>query len=245
MQQTAQTHKQTAEELLLELRSYCELHADENIVKKYSRYFKGDYNAWGISQPLMDEKKAELKKRSDITFDVVFEIAPMLMKSGKYEETSFTLILFTMLSGKASLAEFKQLEQWFEIGMTNWAHADYLGMFLLPELIKKGVISKDDLIPWLQSPYKFQRRCVPVTYIKLLKETPPQVLFDIIEVLMHDTQREVHQGVGWFLREAWKKHPEVTEQYLLKYKDTAPRLIFQYACEKMTPENKLRFKKAK
>jgi hypothetical protein len=36
-----------------------------------------------------------------------------------------------------------------------------------------------------------------------------------------------------------------TELFLLKYKDSAPRLIFQYACEKMTAEEKQRFKRAK
>ena len=35
------------------------------------------------------------------------------------------------------------------------------------------------------------------------------------------------------------------EEYLLKYKDTAARLIFQYATEKMTPEGKARFRREK
>ena len=62
---------------------------------------------------------------------------------------------------------------------------------------------------------------------------------------MVDKDREVHQGVGWFLREAWKKNHEVTESFLLKWKDRAPRLIIQYATEKMTKEEKLRFRKEK
>jgi 3-methyladenine DNA glycosylase AlkD len=51
--------------------------------------------------------------------------------------------------------------------------------------------------------------------------------------------------MGWFLREAWKVNAAEVEAFLLKYKDSAPRLIIQYACEKMTPENKQRFKRAK
>jgi hypothetical protein len=49
--------------------------------------------------------------------------------------------------------------------------------------------------------------------------------------------------MGWFLREAWKKKPVETEAFLLKWKEVAPRLIIQYATEKMTAENKLRFKR--
>jgi 3-methyladenine DNA glycosylase AlkD len=66
-----------------------------------------------------------------------------------------------------------------------------------------------------------------------------------IEPLMTDKEREVHQGVGWFLREAWKIEPAPVEEFLLKYKDTAPRLIFQYATEKMTAEGKSRFRRSK
>jgi 3-methyladenine DNA glycosylase AlkD len=68
---------------------------------------------------------------------------------------------------------------------------------------------------------------------------------EFIEPLMHDPEREVHQGVGWFLREAWKIQPEPVEQFLLKYKDTSPRLIFQYATEKMQPEARERYRKAR
>ncbi len=238
--------KTTAEALYTEIIQFCQSNANEELVKKYSRYFKdGKYNAWGISQALMDGKKDELKKRNILTFDLIFETAPMLMQSGKYEETSFALAMLTQLSKNFTIDVFHRLENWFSIGITNWAHADYLGMFLLPMFLKKKIVTKEDFIPWITSPYKFQRRCVPVTFIKLLKEVPVDNLVSITDPLMKDDQREVHQGVGWFLREAWKLHPQPIEEYLLKYKDTAPRLIFQYATEKMTQENKLRFRKSK
>ncbi|MDP4292683.1 MAG: DNA alkylation repair protein, partial [Bacteroidota bacterium] len=51
-------------------------------------------------------------------------------------------------------------------------------------------------------------------------------------------------GIGWFLREAWTIQPSETEAFLLRWKETAPRLIFQYACEKMTAEQKLQFKRS-
>jgi hypothetical protein len=55
----------------------------------------------------------------------------------------------------------------------------------------------------------------------------------------------VHQGLGWFLREAWKLYPQPVENYLAVWKDSAPRLIFQYATEKMTPEQKACFRREK
>ncbi len=234
-----------AEELYNDIHQYCIDHADENLVKKYSRYFKeGVYNAWGLTTDMIVSKRKELLKNGELTVDLIFQAAPLLMKDDKYEETSFAITLLNSLPNQFTKETFRRLEEWFEYGITNWAHADTLGMFLLPTFLKKKVITEYDFIPWITSKHKFQRRCVPVTFIKSLKECPLQDLFGIIDPLMQDSEREVHQGVGWFLREAWKKFPQQTEEYMLIYKDISPRLIFQYACEKMTPENKARFKKA-
>ena len=49
--------------------------------------------------------------------------------------------------------------------------------------------------------------------------------------------------VGWFLREAWRKRPGPVESFLLKWKDSAPRKIYQYATEKMTKQQKARFRR--
>lgn len=231
-------------DLYKEIHEYCVANANEEMVKKYSRYFKdGTYDAWGLTQTLLDAKKDDLRKRKFLTFDLIFETAPLLIKSGKYEETSFVLIMINLLSDEYTINAFEKLEALYDIGITNWAHADHLGMFTLPAFLNKGVVTKKHFIPWITSAKKFKRRCVPVTFIKLLKTESLEELLKIVDPLMLDPEREVHQGMGWFLREAWKLYPEQTEKYMLKYKDTAPRLIFQYACEKMDSSGKAKFKK--
>lgn len=236
----------TAEELFRELHDYCLANINEENIKKYSRYFKGGYDAYGLSQPLMRDKIKEVLRRKDFGMKVLLEAAPLMISTCKYEETTFALLLLGGLKKRLDRNAFREIEKWFEYGIYNWAHADTLGMFILPNFLLKSIINIDDFESWLSSPYKFQRRCVPVTFIKLLKtEIDYNYLFNFIEPLMTDPEREVHQGVGWFLREAWKKKPEATEAFLLKWKNTSPRLIFQYACEKMTPENKLKFKRDK
>jgi 3-methyladenine DNA glycosylase AlkD len=80
-----------------------------------------------------------------------------------------------------------------------------------------------------------------------LLKTPADIgsLLDFLRPLMMDQERVVHQGAGWFLREAWKKDPKPVEAFLLEWKDKAPRLIFQYATEKMTPAARARFRRGK
>jgi hypothetical protein len=237
----------TANELFKEAREFCESNADAALVEKYSRYFKeGVYDAWGVGQALFEAKWKELIKEKQVDIPLVIEAAPLLFESGKYEETSFVLIIIKELPKQYNREVFDAIGKMFEYGIYNWAHADTLGMFIMPKFLKQGIVEIGDFLPWLVSPYKFQRRTVPVTLIKSLKTTDDfRVLFNMLEPLMSDPEREVHQGMGWFLREAWKLNHEVTEEFLLKWKNTAPRLIFQYACEKMTEDDKLRFRKEK
>lgn len=229
-----------------EFRAYCLKHADPALVKKYSRYFREGYDAWGLSQQYLDDKVAEVCALPGFDLKSFLLTAHLYLQSGKYEETAFVLSVIKKSYKKTDREVFLMIADFFETGINNWAHADILGMMILPELMKRGFALQADFKDWLASPHKFKRRCVPVTFIKLLKtESSYQALFRFLKPLMKDPAREVHQGMGWFLREAWKLRPDETEAFLLQWKDTAPRLIFQYACEKMSTEEKAKFKRAK
>lgn len=236
----------TAKELCEEIRSYCRANADEDIVKKYSRYFKEGYDAYGLSPEKFDEKVASILSDKKINMKLVLNAGKLLVKSGKYEETSFAFILLKDFSKQFTKETFAEIEKWFGIGITNWAHTDMICSELISDFFEKKLISTKTLSGWRQAENKYQRRAVPVSMLTLLKSSENYVpLFAFIEPLMLDDERMVHQGLGWFLREAWKRDKKATEKFLLKWKDRAPRKIYQYATEKMTPEQKKRFKKAK
>lgn len=233
-----------APQLLTEITRYCKGNANPANVAKYQRYFKEGYDAWGLDSGLTTSKAKALATTPGITLEVVLTAAPELVKSPKYESTSFAILLLLAFQKEWTLSTFETVERWFEIGFTNWAHTDFFCSEILPVFFKKKIITPEALGPWRFADNKFQRRAAVVGLIKPMKlSTDFKPWFDFIRPMMHDKAREVHQGLGWFLRETWKKQPLPTEEFLLRYKDTAPRLIFQYACEKMTPEQKQRFKK--
>jgi 3-methyladenine DNA glycosylase AlkD len=233
-------------ELIQEIRAYCLANADAERLQKSQRFFKEEFVGHGLTAPQLYSKAKEMQKRGDFDLPTVLESAPILMKDGMFEEISLALLLLDGLWKQFTPETFRTIGSWFSISITNWAHADTLGMLLLPKFLDKKILDMSDFSSWLDSPFKFQRRSVPVTLIKHMKKTRqvmPSILF--VEKLMSDTEREVHQGMGWFLREAWKICPAEVESFLEKWKETAPRLIIQYACEKMTVENKLRFRRTK
>ena len=240
----------TPDKLIAEIRDYCKANTNAENVKKYGRFFKKDikYNGYGLSAPLIYVKIKELLKNKEIALDIILQAADKLIVSEMYEEPTFALLLIDGRNKDFTKETFRTIETYFSRSITNWAHADTLGMFILSKFFKQGVINIDDFRSWLKSPNKYQRRCVPVTFIKHIKENRNSdfnLFFKFIEPLMTDKEREVHQGVGWFLREAWKIQPEITEKFLFSWKNISPRLIFQYAAEKMNKEKKELFKKTK
>jgi 3-methyladenine DNA glycosylase AlkD len=236
----------TPQSLRSEIIAFCQANADEAIVKKYSRYFKEDYDAYGLTYPLYEAKVKSIMSDPGIDLPFVLKTSRLLIPGTKYEETSFALGMVKALKKNYTPETFEEIGYWFSIGIRNWAHTDSLCSEILSVFLLKNIISYKDMSSWRTSSNKFQRRAVPVALIKLMKEREDhREFFPFIEPLMMDPAREVHQGLGWFLREAWKKQPLPVEEFLLKWKDTAPRLIFQYATEKMTPEQKERFRRAK
>jgi 3-methyladenine DNA glycosylase AlkD len=238
------------ERLAAEIRAWCQANANPAGVNKYARYFKEGYDSWGLldkDHPIWHQQQAAwLAAYRQMGVAGFLNAGEILFRSPKYEEGSLAIRFLAELREELDAASLAGIARWFEAGIRNWAHTDVLCGLIIGPLVAGGAAPLDALAEWRRAPHKFQRRAVPVAMLDLLKtgaEVKPLLAF--VEPLMLDPAREVHQGVGWFLREAWKKQPEPVEAFLLKWKDRAPRLIFQYATEKMTAADRARFKRAK
>lgn len=233
-------------ELKKDIIAFCESNADPKIVEKYSRYFKGGFNGYGLANGLIQNKVKEYKNKEWCTIELVYEVSKQLIPQDKFEIPSFATSLLNEFSKEFEMKTFQEVESWFSMGINNWAHTDGICQFFFPVFWKKEIITLNDLSDWRNANNKFQRRCVPVAMIKLLKyENNLKKLLDFIDPMMMDSEREVHQGLGWFLRECWKKERKQTEDFLIKWKNDCARLIIQYATEKMTKEERLKFRKDK
>lgn len=233
-------------DLFEKIQSYCKANANQDIVKKYSRFFKEGYDAYGLSKQQLEDKVNSILSDKNVNMKLVLKTSRILLRSGKYEETSFAILLLKRFSNQFKAETFTEIGKWFEIGIINWAHTDVICGNIISQFFEKNIITLEALSDWRTATNKFQRRAVPVALLTLLKLTSDYApLFAFIEPLMLDSKRVVQQGLGWFLREAWKIRKEETESFLIKWKNEAPRLIYQYATEKMTSEEKNRFKKEK
>lgn len=236
------------ESLLDQLRAFCRNNADEKVRTKYARYFREGYDAYGVDGQLLtnEAKRIYSEHVNTLGFEGFMDLCDLLMQSGKYEESGLALRLVNLFKKEFSRSTFDRVGVWLEGKVINWAVCDSICADILSPMLAASIVTLDDFGPWRESSDRWKRRAVPVSMLILLKKPfVPQVLLDFIRPMMMDRERVVHQGLGWFLREIWKKSPAETEAFLMEWKDTAARLIFQYATEKMTREQKARFKKTK
>ncbi len=237
-----------ASDLAAEVRAYCIANQDPKQAQAYTRYFKEGYDAWGIGKddPLWTTKQQEwLERYGALGVRGFFKAGELLFASGKYEEGSMAIRFIKALRDELDDSAVPALAGYFHAGIRNWAHTDVLCAEVITPLLVEGRIKLDALAGWRASELKFQRRAVPVAMLGLIKTQPVGPLLEFIRPFMKDEERVVHQGLGWFLREAWKKTPKPVEAFLREWKDQSARLIFQYATEKMAPEQRAKFRRAK
>jgi len=246
-QNTKMNEDETIRAAVEEMRAFCQSHADAAVVAKYAKYFKEGYDGYGIDRETWETHGEQIcaKYRHRLTLDGLLRLGDALFDSGKYEEGSFAIRSMTPLVGDFNPAVFQGIGGWLEKGVRNWAHTDMICGELLSPCLKSGGVDISHLAAWRKSESKWKRRAVPVSLLGLIGRVQTSTLLEFVRPLMMDNERVVHQGLGWFLRETWKKDPSPVEAYLLEFKDTAARLIFQYATEKMSPAQKERFRREK
>jgi len=236
----------TEKKLFEEIRKFCKKNADEKIVKKYARYFVEGYDAYGLDAKLIESQR-ELwfeKYKDDLGFEGFLKLGDLLIKDGKYEEVFFAIWFVSKFQKEFTPKTLDRFYKWIDTGVKNWAHSDVLSGEILSPFLTNNIVTLDKFADWRKSKNKWHRRAVPVTMIKYLKNEPvTKTLLEFIDPIMMDEEKVVRQGLGWFLREAWKRNPVPVERFLVKWKDKCGRLIIQYATEKMKPKEKERFRK--
>jgi 3-methyladenine DNA glycosylase AlkD len=233
--------------LLRDIDATCRKLADPARVTKYSRYFSEGYDPYGVDHEdprWIEARDRWLAANGDLGLSGFIALGERLFATGKYEHGAVALWFVSQFREDIGPRAFAGVGRWFDGGVRNWAHADVICGELLSPRLASGAVGLRALGSWRTSPHKFKRRAVPVSMLGLLKTTGDyRPLLELIAPLMEDGERVVQQGLGWFLREAWKRQPAPVEAFLDRWKDRAPRLVFQYATEKMGAADRARFRR--
>ncbi|MBW6514306.1 MAG: DNA alkylation repair protein [Candidatus Syntrophosphaera sp.] len=231
-----------------EIFSFCEKyffdHENPVLVNKNARFFTEGYDAFGLDEIQLKELRNEVLARFQPSVPELGKLAWHFFATGKYEFGSLAILLLKKHRPRFDRSIYDEIRRCLDGVVENWAHADLIATKITPIFLELNLATMDDFRSWLSSESKWTRRVAAVTMLWQRNRLPVSELLDFAQPLMLDEARPVQQGVGWLLRELWKLFPREVEDFLFQNKDRSPRLIIQYATEKMNKDKKKRFRRA-
>jgi 3-methyladenine DNA glycosylase AlkD len=163
--------------------------------------------------------------------DFVVLVADKLFNGRNLEEKVFAVFLLEKQTDNFGDNEFQLFASWLD-RVSSWADHDALAHDLLAPMMAADPARCREVFLWAKSPNRWRRRAACVALIRGVREQRffPEIV-RLSNQLLYDEDDMVQKGLGWLLREAAKANPKRTVPYLMKIRDTAPRLVLRTACE--------------
>ncbi len=178
--------------------------------------------------------------RKDYGLEFLIDVADQLFAGSVLEEKVAAVFLLDKLDGEFGEKEFKLFDSWID-RISSWADHDAL----VHDLIAPMMASKPErarvVFKWARSPKRWRRRASSVALIRgaRAKMFFPEIT-KLSDSLLSDEDDMVQKGLGWLLRETAKFDAKRTMPYLMKIRESAPRLVLRTACETLPPAMKKR-----
>jgi 3-methyladenine DNA glycosylase AlkD len=167
--------------------------------------------------------------------DFVVQVADKLFVGRNLEEKVFAVFLLEKQTQNFGDNEFQLFVSWLD-RVSSWADHDALAHDVLAPMIAAEPARCREVFLWAGSPNRWRRRAACVALIRGTRER--RFFREIVRLsnsLLDDEDQMVQKGLGWLLRETAKADPQRTVPYLMKIRESAPRLVLRTACETLSP----------
>ncbi len=128
-------------------------------------------------------------------------------------------------------------------GVNNWDLVDLTA----DKIVGKHLLDKprDVLYKLSQSKNLWERRIAIVSTFAFIRNNDFEDTLKLSEMLMNDDHELLHKACGWMLREVGKRDEKLLLKFLESNASKMPSIMRSYATERLSAEQKLRFKKKK
>jgi 3-methyladenine DNA glycosylase AlkD len=203
-------------------------------------------DSFGYGHKISDIEKIVKKiyTKRECSFDIALNVFKLLFKSNIHEE-KFAAVFFLNLFKKYFTV---QTIDFFYEGISkhcdSWAICDSTCIRVIgPFLGKKGNqdLAKKTINTWANDDNLWIRRASMVIMLKIVmmrKEFDKIFVFKLVEHMLQYPEDYIHKGIGWLLKTCSNYEPDTIYDYLIKNKNTFPRLILRYASEKLSKEKR-------
>lgn len=210
--------------------------ADPDRAVQMARFFKtgpGDYGAGdvflGISVPEQRAIAGRYKKEIDL------ETVGQLLDSG-YHEVRLTAV-FLLNLGFQRDDRTGRGKPWVDLYLSktdrinNWDLVDSSAQIVLGRWLEHR--DRDVLYRLAESDLLWDNRIAMVATLHFIRQGDMADCLKLAERYLGHPHDLMHKASGWMLREAWKRKPEVVEDFLNQFAHSMPRTMLRYAIEKM------------
>jgi len=152
----------------------------------------------------------------------------------KHDGGVLVICLYQRFAKQCGLCEFRLFEKWLERHARHWGHCDGIAHYLLAAAIANQPDLAERVVPWTASPNRWKRRGAAVALVHEARAgRHTGVILEVAERLLADPDDLVRKGVGWLLKEAYRKQPRAVLHLLGAHRARVPRLVLRIATEKM------------
>ena len=164
-------------------------------------------------------------------FPFLVEVADELFSGRVLEEKAFSTFLLENQTDHFSNTDFRRFESWLS-RISNLADHDGLVHYVIAPMIAAQPSRRKRIFLWAKSKNRWHRRaaCVALIQVTRKKMFFPEII-KLTGLLLDDEDDMVQKGLGWLLRETAKADPKRAAPYLMKIRQTSPRLVLRTACE--------------
>jgi len=135
---------------------------------------------------------------------------------------------------------FSTFEHWLKDYVRDWGDCDDFCIHALGALVSQYNHLFENVLQWTEHSDFWVRRGAAVSMIYPIKKDKYESINPLLvsDRLLQDDHYLVLKGYGWMLKVLSQQEPERVFEYLLKHKETMPRVAFRYGMEKLSKEKR-------
>ena len=227
------------EELVNDLRKRLRQAGRRDVASQLQRTLGRDVPCYGVNAADTHRIGMEFVRRMRTGgLALALHFGDPLWKSGNLEEGLVAAQTIGTLGRLITGGDFERAEAWVE-SLTNAQTADALAASLVSHTLAAKPSLTLKVQEWAKAPSPWKRRAAIAAFGPMVREGRFMTdALETAELLMTDEHPDVQAAVGNMLMEASRlKAPRVTE-FLMEWKDKAPRPLMQAAATKLPQEDR-------
>lgn len=210
------------EEFVRELQELLQSLADREATRNYQRIIPDTGRFYGVPKPILWIVASETGKFIERESEKAQRLLEAIWAEGSFEAKQ--------IAGK-SLEKFGPKNPRICLDfvssalpdLDNWSVCDGLAMYG----VRPIVYSNPELVlplseKWIKSCHKWTRRFGVVTLLGYKRVGATERVFELLDIVMEDGERDVRKAVSWILREITSQNPDEVAEFLIRWARAHP-----------------------